>query len=175
MITSHVVAQQRRLTDDGVMTDVTIERSKLVDTTPERAWDVIADLDGYHRHVRGLRNTDVVSGTGQGAVRHCTDSAGSDWFETCDVWVPGSHYSVDVDVSTYPLKYRALFSAFRGTWSVTPEDGETRIGMRFDATLRRVPGISMLVDRLIEQSSADLDATLDSYETAIIGSVSSPE
>ena len=148
------------------MTDVTIERSKLIDATPERAWEIIADMDAYHGHVKGLQATDVVSGTGLGAVRHCTDTSGGDWYETCDVWEPGSHYSVEVDVSTYPLKYRALFSAFRGTWSVNPEDGKTRIGMRFDATLRKVPGVGKLVDRLVEQSSADLDATLDSYEAA---------
>lgn len=148
------------------MTNVTIERSKLIDTTPDRAWQVISDMNGYHGHVRGLQATDVVSGQGLGAVRHCVDTTGGDWYETCDVWEPGSHYSVDVDVTTYPLKYRALFTAFRGTWSVVPEDGQTRIGMRFDATLRRVPGVNTLVSRLVEQSTANLDATLDSYEAA---------
>ena len=150
------------------MTNVTIERSKLIDASPDRAWQVIADMNGYQDHVTGLSTTEVVSGDGVGAVRHCVDTSGADWYETCDVWEPGSHYSVDVDVSTYPLKYRALFSAFRGTWSVTPSGDGTVIGMRFDATLRNVPGVAKLVKRLVEQSTADLDATLESYEAAAL-------
>lgn len=151
-----------------LMTNVTIERSKLIDANAESAWQIIADMNGYQDHVTGLSSTEVISGDGMGAVRHCVDSSGADWYETCDVWEPGSHYSVDVDVSTYLLKYRALFSAFRGTWSVATEGDKTRVGMRFDATLRKVPGVSMLVDRLVEQSTADLDATLDSYEAAAL-------
>ncbi len=73
---------------------------------------------------------------------------------------------MNVDVDTYPLRYRVLFSAFRGTWWVEPVGHQTRIGMRFDATLRNIPGVAKLVDRLVEQSGADLDATLASYEAA---------
>lgn len=151
-----------------LMTAVTIARTRVIDASPDRAWNIIADLDDYHSHVRGLATTEVVSGEGAGAVRHCVDTRGGDWYETCDVWEPGERYSVNVDVSTYPWLYRLLFSSFRGTWHVAPRDGRAEIGIRFDATIRRLPFATRLVAKLVEQSNADIEAIFDSYEASAV-------
>ena len=73
---------------------------------------------------------------------------------------------IAVDVSTYPAKYRAMFRALTGTWSVTPADGATRVTLRFDAELRRVPGLATLARRLADRGNSDIDAILDSYRHA---------
>lgn len=57
-------------------------------------------------------------------------------------------------------------SAITGTLSVEPFDGGTRVTIRFDAELRRVPGLPTLARKLAERSRSELDAILDSYHQA---------
>jgi ribosome-associated toxin RatA of RatAB toxin-antitoxin module len=145
------------------MTMMTLERSRVIDATVAQLWEIISDLDGFHRHTTTLSETTVIAGADLGARRRCVDSSGGAWEETCTVWVPLKEYVVDVDVSTYPAKYRAIFRTFTGTWRVEPVDRGTRVTIRFDAELRRVPGLAKLVARHSERSLSDLDAILDSY------------
>jgi hypothetical protein len=149
------------------MHTVAIERSTLVDAPTPTAWAVVGDLDGYHRHAAGLRETTVMTGSGQGARRRCVDSSGRSWEESCVVWQPEQRYVIDVDVSTHTVGYRALFSSFRGTWSVRAVGDQSEVTIRFDAVLRRVPGIKVLAARLAQQAGSDVEAILSSYaETA---------
>lgn len=142
-----------------------VERSRAVAADPEAAWSVISDMAGYADHVDGLAETRIVEGSGLGAVRRCVDTSGADWQETCVAWEPGRSFSVEVDTASYPLKFRTLFSAFRGTWWVEPIDGETIIGIRFDADLRRMArAMRSQIEQRIER---DLDDILGSYATAI--------
>ncbi len=55
-----------------VMTNVTIERTKLIDADTDRAWGVIGDLGGYLDQVVGLRVPWVMAG--EGWVRYGTAS-----------------------------------------------------------------------------------------------------
>lgn len=106
----------------------------------------------------------MISGAGQGARRRCVSSSARDWHETCIVWQPNDRYVMAVDVSTYPATYRVMFRTFTGTWSVTPVDGGTRVTIRFDAQLRRMPGLPALARRHAERGGADLESILDSYQ-----------
>ncbi|HUG07680.1 MAG TPA: hypothetical protein VMP13_02080 [Acidimicrobiia bacterium] len=65
-----------------------------------------------------MTETTVISAEGQGAVHRCVDASGSHREETCTIWDPQRRYVMDVDVSTYPARYRTLFRSFTGTWSV---------------------------------------------------------
>ena len=148
------------------MTRFSLERSRIIHADLPTVWKVIADLDGYHQHTDTLTGTTVVSGAGEGARRRCVDSAGNDWEETCTVWEPEKRYVIDVDVSTYPARFRAMFKEFRGTWSVGHTNDGTEVTVRFDAALRGIPGLSKLVDRLAERSGSDVEAILESYDRA---------
>jgi len=142
---------------------MTLERSRIIDAPLSLVWEIISDLDAYHQHTDTLTETTVISGEGQGATRRCVDASGNDWEETCTIWETEERYAIDVDVSTYPAKYRSLFRAFKGTWSVEPVGGQTLVTIRFEAELRRIPGLAMLVNKLAERSRSDVEAILDSY------------
>jgi ribosome-associated toxin RatA of RatAB toxin-antitoxin module len=140
-----------------------VERSRVIDAPLSLVWEIVSDLDTYHQHTGTLTETTVISGEGQGATRRCVDASGNSWEETCTIWEPEQRYAVDVDVSTYPAKYRMLFRTFKGTWNVEPAGGQTRVTIRFEAELRRIPGAAKLVDKLAKRSRSDLEAILDSY------------
>ena len=145
------------------MTTMALERSRIIDAPLSRVWEVISDLDGYYEHTDTLSNTTVISGQGRGARRRCVDASSNDWEETCTIWEPEQRYVIDVDVSTYPTRHRSLFRSFQGTWGVEPVDGKTRVTIRFDAQLRRIPGLARLVAKLAKRSGADVESILDSY------------
>lgn len=140
-----------------------VKSSRTIDAPLSIVWKIISDLNTYHQHTDTLSETIVISGEGRGATRRCVDASGSTWEETCTVWEPEQRYVVEVDVSTYPTKYRMLFRTFKGTWTVEPADGGTRATIRVEAELRRIPGVGRLVGRLDQQGRSQVDATLDSY------------
>lgn len=140
-----------------------VEGSRTTDAPLTVVWEIISDLDTYHEHTDTLSETTVISGEGQGATRRCVDASGAGWEETCTIWESEKRYVIDVDVSTYPTRYRMLFRTFKGTWNVEPADGGTRVTVRFEAELRRFPGLAKLADRLAERSRSDVEAILDSY------------
>ncbi|HUF15033.1 MAG TPA: SRPBCC family protein [Acidimicrobiia bacterium] len=142
---------------------LTVERSRIIDAPLSLVWEIISILDTYHQHTNTLTETTVISGEGQGARRRCVDVSGNSWEENCTIWEPEQRYAIDVDVSTYPTKYRMLFRTFKGTWNVEPAGGQTRVTIRFEAELRRIPGTAMLVDKLAKRSRSDVEAILDSY------------
>lgn len=142
---------------------MTVEHSATIDAPLSLVWEIISDLDSYHKHTTTLTETTVIFGEHQGATRRCVDATGNAWEETCIVWEPHHRYVMDVDVSTYPAKYRMLFRTLTGTWKVEPVQGQTRVTLRFDAELRRFPGLAMLTDKLADRSRSDVKAILDSY------------
>ena len=146
--------------------NISVERTRPVTVDIAVAWSVMSDMAGYAAHVDGLAETTVVAGAGLGAVRRCVDTSGADWHETCVVWEPGAGFTVEVDVNSYPLKFRTLFSAFRGTWWVEPRSAGTVIGITFEAELRP---LARAMGRQIEHRlTEDLDAILASYEQTMM-------
>ncbi len=87
--------------------------SRTITAPKEVVWQVISDVSNYHRYATGLDNVTVMSGSGVGMVRACSDEQGA-WQETCTFWDEGNAYSFDVDPGTgfpYP------FTKMNGTWS----------------------------------------------------------
>lgn len=148
------------------MSAVAVERSLFVAAPISRVWEVVSAADEYHRHTATLARTAIVSGEGEGAVRHCVDVSGREWYETCTTWKQGREFSFEVEVSTYPSTYRALFRAFRGTWRVDPIDGSAVVTVRFDAQVRRIPGASVLAAKLRKRAESELESILESYRVA---------
>ena len=119
-------------------------------------------------HAPSLTASQVVAGAGEGSRRCCVDTAGDSWQEACVVWDHQRQIVIEVDVATYPLKYRALFAAVRGTWSVEPITAGTRIHLRFDLTPRAVPGIRRLVQQMLPRFAHEMDQILASYADAAV-------
>lgn len=142
-----------------------VERSTAVSADVGSAWAVISDMAAYATHVSGLATTTITAGAELGARRRCVDTSGSSWEETCVSWIPESRLTVEVDVSTYPAKFRSLFSAFRGTWWVEAADGGSVIGIRFEARLR--PLGRPLRNQIERKIEGDLDQILASYKRSI--------
>lgn len=61
-----------------------------------------------------------------------------------------------------------LFRSFTGTWSVEPVDGRTRVTIRFEADLRRVPGVARVAEMLAERCASEIDAILESYAAEVV-------
>lgn len=142
-----------------------LEVERHVAATPERAWTVVGDVANYADHVEGLSESIVLAGTGADQLRRCTDTKGRSWDEACVAYEPGRLVSMQVDVSSYPIDLRLMFRAFEGTWEVEPHGAGSTIRMRFRAEPRR--GLGWIVRRMAARSRADLEAILDSYESAL--------
>ncbi|HEX6197279.1 MAG TPA: SRPBCC family protein [Jiangellaceae bacterium] len=149
------------------MSTLTFQRSLIIAAPVADVWATVSDLDGYAGHTSSLAETTVTSGAGAGARRRCVDATGKAWEETCAAWSPEQEYTIEVDVSTYPAKYRALFRSFTGTWSTTPVDEGTRVTIRFEAVLRRFPGRFILARALTRRSESEIDTILNSYNDAV--------
>jgi ribosome-associated toxin RatA of RatAB toxin-antitoxin module len=154
-----------------VMRTLALTRSRPIAAPLPAVWAVVSDLDGYHRHAPGLAASAVIAGSGQGARRRCTDTAGASWQETCTVFAAQDRVVIEVDVATYPAKYRALFTAVRGTWSVRPSaDGGTVAELHFDLTLRRLLPGRAARRAVAARFHPEMDAILASYaEQALAG------
>ena len=116
-----------------------IERIRVFEAPRDLVWSVVSDTGSYHEVVSTLSHTEVVSGHGQGMVRHCRDTKGREWNETCTVWEEGETVQMTVDVDTYPSSFRAIFSRVVGTWSVATTAGGTAVTMRFDGETKMGP------------------------------------
>jgi len=53
--------------------------------------------------------------------------------------------------------------AFRGIWRVDPIDGGAVVTVRFVASVRRIPGASVLATRLRKRAESELESILESY------------
>ncbi len=144
----------------------TVERSRLIGASVADVWAVVADVAGYHEMVETLAYTEVVSGQGVGLVRHCVDTRGREWYETCTAWEEGHRFTMTVDIDTYPAAFRALFAQVVGTWAVEPVGRRTRLTVRFEGRTRLGPAGRAAVALLGRDSV--LEGILDRYEQAIV-------
>jgi len=113
---------------------VTMTAAEEADTTIAQAWSRVADAAGHADAAPGLAHVATDGEVADGMVRTCTDDAGRQWSETCTLVAPGLSYRMDVDVSTYPLRYRAVLHDFGMTWRVSPTDRGARLQLTFAGT-----------------------------------------
>jgi ribosome-associated toxin RatA of RatAB toxin-antitoxin module len=95
------------------------------------AWTVISDVGNYNRVAPNIDRSRIVSGTGKGMVRECSNKDGA-WMEVCTDWHHNESFSFEVqtDARDYPYPFNKLFA----TWSVRPvseEECEVRMDFRF--------------------------------------------
>ncbi len=148
------------------MPHLQLEVSHRCDLPPAQLWPIISDLDAYADHADGLAETRVTDGSGPTAVRSCTDTRGGTWREAVSEWVEGERYTITVDTDTYPAPLRAMFRAFRGTWSVEPDGDGSIVRMAFDADIRGGALGRAMVGPMKRKAEKDVAATLRSYEHA---------
>ena len=94
----------------------------------EVAWAVVTDHELYGRLAPNLSGVHVLSGTGAGMVRVCSNNGGEEWSETCTVWDEGERFEVNVRTERCPYPLAVM----RGSWWVHPETpGTSLVGMDF--------------------------------------------
>ncbi len=133
----------------------------------DELWPVVADLDGYARHVTGLESTPLISGDGLGAIRECNTTTSQNWSERVSVWEPRRRYEIEVDTATYPTPLRQLFRRFTGIWEIEPVGDGCRVWIRFVPDVRGGWLVWPIVVLGARQSRRDLDFTLQSYADAL--------
>ncbi|MGI9613829.1 MAG: SRPBCC family protein [Acidimicrobiales bacterium] len=147
------------------MGNFTIEASRVVAAPPALVWSVISNAGDYHSVVDTLEHTEIVSGQGHGMTRHCLDTKGREWTETCSLWNEGQAFRMTVDIDTYPTSFRAIFKRVEGTWSVTPAEEGAVITMRFDGETKLGPVGKAAVAAMGRE--AVLGGIMDGYESEI--------
>ena len=142
-----------------------IETSRVVDAPLDVVWSVVSDAGGYHTVVDTLAHTEIISGQGDGMVRHCVDTKGREWNETCTMWNEDASFRMTVDLASYPASFRAMFKRVEGTWSVTPTETGTLITIRFDGETKLGPLGSLAVAAMGRVGV--LSGILDGYQAQI--------
>jgi hypothetical protein len=140
------------------------EITRKIDAPRADAWAVLSDLNGYGDHAPNLSKTEVVAGSGEGAVRRCYNNAGQGWSETCTLWQPGRRYVMEVDTSDYPYPT----SVFRGTFDVDDAGNGSVIRVRFDYKVKGGPAgrvLGLLMRPVLARICKGL---LDSLEEAAL-------
>lgn len=147
------------------MAHVTLIAERSYDLPPSAMWPTVADLDGYADHVAGLLVTEVVEGSGEGAIRRC-EVRGGDWTERVVEWDNGHRYVVEVDTTSYPQPLRALFRRFTGAWTVEPTHDGSLVRIELRGEVRGGAPVAALVRRLTRRNRRELEQTLESYGVA---------
>ena len=116
-----------------------LEKSRVISAPVHETWQVVADAGRYHEVVDTLTRTDIVSGSGEGMIRHCVDTKGREWNESCTLWEPERRFRMTVNVASYPSSLRMLFRSLSGTWTVAPVEGGTLLTMCFEGEVKLGP------------------------------------
>jgi hypothetical protein len=128
------------------------------------AWAVLSDHSGWGDHAPNLSKSEVVAGSGAGAVRRCYNNAGQGWSETCTLWQPGTRYVMEVDTSDYPYP----MSVMRGTFDVDDVGNGSIIRLRFDYKVKGGPAGRVLGLLLRPVFARTCKGLLDSLEQAAL-------
>jgi len=138
----------------------------------EAAWLVVSDVGNYHRVAPNINQARVVSGSGAGMVRQCSNSDGA-WTELCTTWRDGHSYSFEVDTEAKDYPYP--FSKLVGTWSVIPVSGrECEIVMDFAFEFRSADVERDVYPVMKEQFSSVCESLLDNWQNEIECGVDGP-
>jgi len=140
------------------------QTARKTDAPRADAWAVLSDHSGWGDHAPNLSKSEVVAGSGEGAVRRCYNNAGKGWSETCTLWQPGTRYVMEVDTSDYPYP----LSVMRGTFDVDDADNGSIIRLRFDYKAKGGPAGLVLGVLLRPVFARTCKRLLDSLEEAAV-------
>ena len=140
------------------------QTARKTDAPRADAWAVLSDHSGWGDHAPNLSKSEVVAGSGEGAVRRCYNNAGKGWSETCTLWQPGTRYVMEVDTSDYPYP----LSVMRGTFDVDDAGNGSIIRLRFDYKVKGGPAGRVLGLLLRPVFARTCKGLLDSLEQAAL-------
>ena len=143
-----------------------LEVQRVVDAPADLAWEIIADVENYHKLAAGLSNVEILEGDGVGMRRRCYDNKNRGWDEECPLWdEEGREYRFIVD--TQAEDYHQPFVRLQGTWRVEEQSQGTVIGMRFDYVIKYGP-LGWLMGLLsMSAGRRDAEDLLEKWEAAI--------
>lgn len=108
---------------------------RIMNADTRTVWQVITDVDNFHKVAPNVDQVKIISGKEKGMVRSCSHGKDS-WQETCTLWEDEKRYAFEVDTAApdYPFP----FSYLKGTWEIkalTP--GKTEISMEFEVVYQK--------------------------------------
>ena len=112
----------------GTSTKVLLQKT-VVHADRESCWQVIADLENYHKLAPNIDAVRILSGSGKGMVRSCSHGENS-WSETCTLWEKGTAYAFEIDTNApnYPYPFKKL----SGHWQLTAiSPSQTELSLTF--------------------------------------------
>lgn len=139
-----------------------LEFERTVAAENHTVWKVISDVANYHHVAPNIDDVKILSGSGKGMVRQCSQGKGS-WTEKCISWQDGDHFSfqVNTDEPNYPFP----LSFLQGTWKVIPNGGNhTKIKMRFELQYNKKI-LNIILHPLMAPKFGDIvEELLDNWE-----------
>lgn len=129
---SQAIGLRRARGDDAIgIRPVELQATQEVAADPADVWALVADAGGYDAFAPGIRQTTTDGELVVGMARSCVDDAGRTWSERCAMVDPGRGYRMEVDTSSYPLRYRLVLQEFGMSWRVTPTTHGSRLDLSF--------------------------------------------
>lgn len=135
----------------------------------EVAWNAISDVGNYHRVAPNIDHSRVVSGSGKGMIRECSNKDGA-WKEVCTEWHHNKSFSFEVDTEAkdYPYPFNKLF----GAWSVARvSEEECEIAMDFRFQFRSEDVERDVYPVMKKQFSEVCEQLLDNWQKEIESTV----
>lgn len=139
-----------------------VQVTRILDTTPQRAWEVLADYGNVHQFHPLVRHAEILSASdrGLGAVRVCNFYDGTSVKETVTHWQEPRSFTVNLTEGSMPLAWA------EATLAVAPsENGRASVSIAMDFTPKWGPigwmmGIVMMkpmMKRMFTKVIAGLD------------------
>lgn len=133
-----------------------------------QVWAVISDVGHYNKYATSLTDVQILSGSGEGMVRSCSDENGT-WTEKCTLWQEGEAYAFQVNTDKFPFP----FEVFNGAWSLEKlSNTKTKLTVKFDYQFS-YRWMSWFfgsdTHKLVEEGNNEL---IDNWEKAILGNAS---
>jgi len=140
--------------------------NRLVDADAKTVWNLISDVANYHHVAPNIDDVKIISGSGEGTVRECSQGDGR-WTEDCILWKDGEQFSfrVNTEAPDYPFP----FSFLQGTWIVVPKGrNQSVIEMTFEFQYKKDILNLLLHPMMAPKFRSIVKELLDNWEKKLV-------
>lgn len=105
--------------------------TRRVNATKSKAWEVISDIENYHKVAPNIDGSTIISGEREEGMKRMCSHGKDSWNETCTLWEEEKQYSfiVHTDAKDYPYPLKSL----QGNWRVDKISNKvTEVTMTFE-------------------------------------------
>jgi len=140
--------------------------SRVVKGNKLKAWEVISDVENYHKVAPNIDGTRIISGGKEKGMKRSCSHGKDSWNETCTLWVNEKQYAfiVHTDEPNYPYPLKSL----QGNWRVDKiSDNETEVTMTFEFEYKKAIQDVLVHPFMKNKFTKVCEELLNNYENLI--------